>query len=155
MIVNYLFRMPFGRKRNFIIAIVIVLFGVLACSQSGTKTDTAGTPEAIHKDISVSEAYEMLHQDERPSDLVLLDVRTPAEYEQGHLEESVLINIGDPSFREKINELDRNKTYVVYCRSGRRSNRAAGIMEEMGFNEVYNVQGGLLAWKAANYPTEK
>ena len=77
---------------------------------------------------------------------VLLDVRTPDEFESGRIPESININIMDRSFLEKISTLDKSKTYFVYCRSGGRSSQACSVMASQGF-EVYNLAGGIGSWR--------
>ncbi len=71
----------------------------------------------------------------------VLDVRTPAEFAGGHLAGSENVDFMAPDFRERVEGLDRDRTYYLYCRSGTRSGKAATLMQEMGFSEVYNVGG--------------
>jgi hypothetical protein len=77
---------------------------------------------------------------------VLLDVRTPAEVAQGSIKGSQNIDVSAADFKEKIAVLDKDKTYLVYCRSGARSVRACNIMSENGFKNLVNLQGGYQAW---------
>ncbi len=86
---------------------------------------------------------------------VLLDVRTPEEYEAGHIEGAQLININDPSFVEKVAALDPGKTYYINCRSGARSGRACQYMASKGFAKTINLSGGILAWEDAGLPTKE
>ncbi|MCB9324462.1 MAG: rhodanese-like domain-containing protein [Lewinellaceae bacterium] len=82
-------------------------------------------------------------------DVVLIDVRTPGEYAQGHLKNSKLINFMDKNFETQIAQLDKGATTLVYCHSGRRSAGAMKKMKSAGFTEVYNLVGGIGAWAAA------
>ncbi len=82
-------------------------------------------------------------------DAVRLDVRTPAEHAEGHIPDSLNINVMDGDFAAKVAELDRDKTYYVYCRSGGRSGNACGAMGQMGFSKLHNLTGGMLGWKGA------
>lgn len=77
---------------------------------------------------------------------VLLDVRTPEEYDDGHIEGAININLIDPSFREDVEKLDKTKTYFVYCRSGNRSYTACKEMKRLGIDKVFNLEDGLLGW---------
>ena len=79
-------------------------------------------------------------------DGILLDVRTPEEYDSGHLPGAINIDIMGPDFHEQVDTLDTSKTYYVYCRSGGRSSTACKYMKSKGINEVYNLKGGILAW---------
>ena len=79
-------------------------------------------------------------QDMRP-DGVILDVRTPDEYEQGHLASAQNINFLGPDFKDQVATLDKGKTYYLYCRSGNRSGQASALMQEMGFTSLVNIGG--------------
>lgn len=70
---------------------------------------------------------------------VLIDVRTPDEYADGHLVDARNINVLDEQFRDRVEGLDRDSTYYLYCRSGNRSGRAAETMAAMGFRSIYNI----------------
>lgn len=80
---------------------------------------------------------------------IIVDVRTPAELVEGEVPNHQMINFNAPSFLDDIQELDKDKTYLLYCRSGGRSERAAQMMSQMGFKDVYNLLGGIMAWNAA------
>ena len=98
------------------------------------------------RDIEVKEAAEMVAKEKNNADFIILDVRTPGEYEDGHLPNARLIDIKSDRFSEKIDKLDRNKTYLVYCRSGKRSKMAQEKMKAMGFKNVLNMLGGFIGW---------
>ncbi len=92
------------------------------------------------KDMSAAEALVMI--EEAAPDTVILDVRMPKEFDMGHAEGAILIDFYDDNFANDVAQLDKNKTYVVYCRTGIRAGKACAIMEEQGFGNVYNVAGG-------------
>jgi rhodanese-related sulfurtransferase len=77
---------------------------------------------------------------------VILDVRTPAEFKQGAIKGAINIDIMGSSFNEKIAQLDKDKTYLVYCRSGNRSGSACSSMGKDGFKNIYNLSGGMMQW---------
>ena len=85
-------------------------------------------------------------------DRILIDVRTSAEYQQGHLANSIMIDIHSQDFTEQVNKLDRSKPVFVYCASGIRSEKAAAILKDQGFREIYHMDGGLKEWINANRP---
>ena len=87
-----------------------------------------------------------------PDDLVILDVRTPEEFTEGHIEGAVLIDIYEPTFADDVDALDREVPYVVYCRSGNRSGQATALMGDLGFESVQDVDGGVVAWTEAGLP---
>ncbi len=78
---------------------------------------------------------------------IVLDVRTKEEYENGHIPKSINLDIHDASFEEKIGELDKEKSYVVYCASGGRSLNAVKIMSGLSFNDAHSLSGGMMDWK--------
>ena len=79
-------------------------------------------------------------------DLVVIDVRNTGELSSGVIPKSIHINVMESSFTTKVKELDRTKTYVIYCRSGLRSARACQIMAKNEFKDLYNLKGGFIAW---------
>ncbi len=87
--------------------------------------------------------------------VVILDVRTPEEFREGHLSGALLANINDPSFDTKIATIAKDKRVLVYCAAGRRSAAASKIMVERGWKNVTNMKGGFNAWSAAGYPSVK
>jgi phage shock protein E len=99
--------------------------------------------------IDVTEAYQWITTD---PNFMILDLRIPEEYGQGHINKARLLNFYDPSFKTQLETMDRNQPYIIYCRSGARSGEAMQIMQEMGFRKVFNIKGGTLAWQAKGYP---
>lgn len=87
----------------------------------------------------------------------LLDVRTPEEFEEGHIEGAVMIDYRtDPEgFVQKAEaQLQKDKPVALYCRGGRRSHMAAELLHKAGFKELVELQGGIQAWQEAEKPTE-
>lgn len=76
----------------------------------------------------------------------IIDVRTPNETAAGKIKGAREINVMDMAFKQKVSNLDKDKTYVVYCRSGQRSRRACSIMAKAGFENLYNLDGGYNGW---------
>jgi rhodanese-related sulfurtransferase len=81
--------------------------------------------------------------------VVVLDVRTPAEFMSGHLANAINIDVEGMQFNSDVSKLDKSKTYAVYCRSGRRSEIATDEMSKLGFKTLFNLEGGTGAWSAA------
>jgi rhodanese-related sulfurtransferase len=87
------------------------------------------------------------------ADAVVLDVRTPAEFAEGHIEGAVNIDVEDPAaFTAAVADLDRTATYAVYCRSGNRSATATAYLVGEGFASVAELDGGIVAWTDAGLP---
>jgi len=112
-------------------------------------------PAAIIKDVTVQGAHGLIESSRDNPGFVILDVRTPEEYTSGHIEGAVNLDFSSTTFREEVSRLDRNRKYLVYCHTGRRSAGAVSVMKELGFTEVYNMSGGISDWQAAGFPVVK
>src|SRR3972149_4328047 len=102
-----------------------------------------------------NEASELIKKNSGNPNFVIMDVRTPEEYREGYIENSVNINYLGKTFRNEVLKLDRTKIYLLYCRSGRRSKEVQDIMKGLGFKEVYNMPGGILEWQAEGLKVKK
>ena len=81
--------------------------------------------------------------------VVILDVRTPAEFQEGHIQSAINIDFEASNFESEVKKLDKSKSYAVYCRSGRRSGLATEIMARDGFKSVFNLNGGIIDWQSS------
>ncbi|MFV9552034.1 rhodanese-like domain-containing protein [Algibacter sp. PT7-4] len=96
------------------------------------------------EDLTQEEWVEQLANDDKA---VVLDVRTDAEVAEGIIKNAIHIDIyKGQEFINEIEDLDKSKNYYVYCRSGNRSGQACQIMEQLGFENAYNLEGGMLEW---------
>lgn len=87
------------------------------------------------------------------ADVVILDVRTPGEFSQGHIKGAMNIDVEASTFDSEIGKLDKSKTYAVYCHSGRRSGISTQTMAKMGFKHLYNLENGLSDWMSQGMMT--
>ncbi len=125
----------------------------VADEQSSTETETGTVAAVDDLGIRVVPADEALSiQNSGSADLVVLDVRTPQEFADGHLEGAVMLDFYDPGFAAQLAELDPDVPYLLYCQSGNRSGQTAAMMEQLGFADVADVDGGILAWADAGQP---
>ena len=85
----------------------------------------------------------------------LIDVRTPEEFAEGHLENAKNMNYYDDDFKQQLSVLDKNQKVYVYCKKGGRSSSAAELLSEMGFTEIYDLEGGMDNWKDKGLKTVK
>ena len=119
----------------------------------------AGTPSQqitqITEDITSQEAYTSIQENQGNPDFVIIDVQTPEEFSEGYIEGAINIDFYSETFQDELNILDKDKSYLIYCRSGRRSASALAIMEELNFREAYNMTGGIIQWQAEGFPTVK
>lgn len=84
----------------------------------------------------------------------IVDVRTPGEFASGHIAKAVNMDVTSSDFESQIASLDKEKPVMVYCKMGGRSAKAAGILKENGFKNVYDLDGGIMSWNNANKPIE-
>jgi rhodanese-related sulfurtransferase len=129
--------------KNISLLTFLLLALMTASCQSSTSSDAS---KDGFKDMNAAEFKEKMGA----RGVIVLDVRTPAETAEGKIAGAQELDFRAPDFQEKLGKLDRDKTYLVYCRSGGRSSSACGMMEEMGFKNVYNLVGGYQSWSAAN-----
>lgn len=102
--------------------------------------------------ISVDDFYRLVSENKKNKDVVIIDFRTQEEYKGGHLENAININFYDNNLKDILNNLEKDKIYLIYCRSGNRSRKALKIMEELNFKQVYNMEGGIIQWNIKGYP---
>ena len=123
--------------RKTIAALLATVFLLTSCSSSTTATnlDAAGFADQITK-----------------TDVITLDVRTPGEFSEGHIEGAINIDVEGASFDSEIANLDKTKSYAVYCRSGRRSTIAVDKMSATGFEKLSNLESGINDWLANSFP---
>ena len=96
-------------------------------------------------DISQQEWTSQLESD---SDAVIIDVRTEGEFNEGYIPKAINLDIfKGQEFIDAIKELDTDKSYYLYCRSGARSGQACSIMNQLGFEKAYNLMGGFSSWR--------
>jgi len=98
-------------------------------------------------DIQSIDALELITENESNKDFVIIDVRSPEEYSENHIKNALNINYSQ-NFEQEIEKLDKNKKYLIYCRSGHRSSNATKIMIKSGFKDIHNLSGGIRKWKS-------
>jgi len=113
----------------------------------------SSTAQPIAKNIAVADFKAALEA--AGPNFQLVDVRTPGEWADGTLQNAQKINWNDQAFDKNIQALNKTQAVYVYCRSGARSGRAMARMQSLGFTEVYNLNGGIMAWQNAGYEVVK
>jgi len=96
--------------------------------------------------------YEQLVEVLKDKALIILDVRTAEEFKSGHLKGALSIDFRSSDFESKIKQLDKKKTYLLYCRSGNRSGQAMAVFKKNEFKKVYNQQGGIIELNNKKHP---
>lgn len=102
--------------------------------------------------IAAEDALELLRAKANDPGFVLLDVRTPAEVAAAHIPGASQLDFRDPAFVDALRKLDRDVTYLIYCRTANRTGQAWRIMGDLGFDKVYDLGGGITRWIELGYP---
>jgi rhodanese-related sulfurtransferase len=124
-----------------------VALAVAAIASVGLLAGCSSSNEATKK-VDPVEFSEVIAQ----PGVIILDVRTPEEFNAGHIANAININMADSNFSSEVSKLDKNATVAVYCRSANRSAVATKEMAELGFTDMYDMQGGIIDWEAAGGP---
>jgi len=133
---------------GFLIVPLALLNGCFG--QEDTNLDTQ-----IIEDVTFEEAYALTVDNLDNPNFVIIDVRTPEEYASGYIEKAINLDYYSETFADELDKLDKDKAYLIYCRSANRSGKALDMMAELGFAEVYNMLGGMAQWEAVGLPTVK
>ena len=124
-------------KKGLIATLLLAVVVLTGCSTATSATNM----EATEFSQKVSE-----------SEVITLDVRTPGEFMAGHIAGAINIDVEGMQFETDIAQLDKSKTYAVYCQSGRRSSIAVETMQSAGFDKLFNLTNGIQDWQAQNLP---
>lgn len=103
--------------------------------------------------VIVSVSAQDFQEEVEDKNAVVLDIRTPEEFNNGRIKGAINIDYYKPDFRDKLSELDKDKPYKIYCNSGNRSGKTLQLMKEMGFTDVTELSGGIQAWISNNFST--
>lgn len=122
---------------------LILITALLTFSFSACKKATSA------ENLSAKEFAQKITEEEAP---LILDVRTPEEFSKGHLENAQNLDINGANFGEEVAKLDKTKPVFIYCLSGGRSASAAAQMRSEGFTKVYELDGGIMKWRAEKLP---
>lgn len=142
--------MPFliRKKNNMKLSLVtktcflaLISCSLLACGQ-GKKNEQETKTEVVENGLIAAGQLERLMLDSPQ----LIDVRTPEEYEEGHIQGAVNINFYDDSFETQLNALDKQTKIIVYCAVGGRSGKSYKKVQALGFANAYDLKGGIKAW---------
>jgi rhodanese-related sulfurtransferase len=102
--------------------------------------------------LSAQELYQILQKSNKNKNIILLDIRTPEEFAQGHISKAININFYAPDFADMLKKLSKNKHYLVYCRSGNRTNQSLVIFQQLGFKKVQHLAKGINDWVKNGFP---
>ncbi len=132
-----------GMKTKLLFLFAFLLIGTATFAQSAKKDS-----------VNVL-SIEQFEKKTSKKNTLILDVRTPEEVAEGALPDALNVNFLGEDFAQQIDVLNKKTTYLIYCRTGVKSRKAADLMQKAGFKHVYMLEGGITAWKEAGKPTEK
>jgi rhodanese-related sulfurtransferase len=145
--------------RNFMSLFVVCICMVMVsgCAQQMKKQEVMG-PNEKYFSVDIlppKDAFELIQKNKGNSNFVILDIRTPEEFRDGHIEDALNVDFRSPNFGTEIDQFDKNKTYFVYCRTGNRSHDALNLMGPLGFRSIVRLAGDITGWKSAGLPVVK
>lgn len=141
-------------SRSILIIVLLICLAGVAILSGGCIGNEQ--PLAVNiTEVTPQEAFDLIQDNQNDSDFLIIDIRTSAEFAEGHIEGAINIDFYQQTFRQDIGNLDRGRTYLIYCRTGNRSASALGIMKELNFEEIYHLSDGIVAWKQAGLPIVK
>ena len=119
-----------------------------------SRNNTKKLPD-INKYLTTKEAFKLIDDNVKNKDFVIIDVRTTEEFEKEHIKNAINLDYDSPKFKKHLSVLDKNKIYLLYCKKGTKSAESLYIMNELGFEKVYDLLLGIEGWKECSYPLEK
>lgn len=146
------------KRHIWIFVLLLTLLGTTVACGGNVATTTVEEP-AVSADLSeVLDLADTVNVQTVASvkerdDVIVLDVREQWEYDEGHIPGVVLIPMGDVPNR--LDEIPTDKEVIVTCRSGNRSGQITDFLRQQGFDNVHNMEGGIVAWEAAGYEVER
>jgi len=138
-------------KRNFItyaITIIILYFWFVLPSLSSQDSTHILT-------VSAKEAADLIDKYNGDSGFAVLDIRTPGEFQSGHLPGAILIDLYSQTFVDQLSRLDKEKAFLIYCRTGNRSTKSLEIFKKLKFQKVYHMSTGIRAWQSEGFGVVK
>ncbi len=109
----------------------------------------------IMETISPQDAFKLIKEHENDSNFIILDIRPYEEFVEKHIAGAKNLDYDGHEFQKKVNKLDKEKNYVIYCRSGVRGGYFLEKMKDSGFKEAHNILGGFRGWKVSELPLVK
>lgn len=151
-------RQPHVPFRRMLAIAAVTMFALAACggdsaadapvAEAFDETDAGDVEAGVFGLVSPQQALQLSTRD----DVTVIDVRTPEEFAEGHIQGATMIDFYADTFADEIGALDQDGTYLLYCRSGNRSGQAAVLMQQLGFDEVYDMEGGVVAYGGQGLP---
>ena len=123
----------------------------IGCNKKNTTKTEDSTTDGTFQSVTAQEAATLIEQNTDNPDFIILDVRTPGEFNRSHIAGAQNMDFYNSDFESNLEQLDKTKIYFVYCASGNRSGQAMNKMKSLNFQTVYNLLGGISGWTNAGY----
>jgi phage shock protein E len=136
-------------KSTLMVSVIILGFTLTLVRAQAADEPNKNSTEVNH--VSAKQAEKLVAEKQ----VVVLDVRTPAEFKEGHISGATNIDFRAPDFEKRIGRLDKSKAYLVHCAAGGRSTQSLPILKKQDVKVVYHLDGGFNAWKKDGLPVEK
>ena len=127
--------------------LVLLLFLIPLVAVCGFSENEESVEIVFYTDVTPLEAEALINENIDNELFIILDVRTPSEYNAGHIDGATNVNYNASDFVEQLNKLDKTDVYLLYCASGNRSSKALNKMKELGFTKIYHLKKGYNSWK--------
>jgi len=138
-----------GMKFTRMASVMIAGFALALAGAQAADEPKKNTPDVNH--VNAKQAEKLVAEKQ----VIVLDVRTPAEFKEGHISGATNIDFRGPDFAKRIGQLDKSKAYLVHCAAGGRSTQSLPILKQQDVKTVYHLDGGFNAWKKEGLPVEK
>lgn len=145
--------MQICRLASVALAGALLLTPTLAACGGSTEAAPAPTASTSQASAPIRVGVPEWIQAAQTPGTVIIDVRSPEEFAEGHVQGALNINVESPDFATQVSALDPGTTYAIYCRSGNRSAVAVAEMSGLGFTNLYDLEGGFVDLEAAGMPT--
>lgn len=132
-------------------ALVLVALLLAGCSAASENNNAGDQKDSVsqYNNIDAANAQDFIIAH---PDAIVMDVRTPNEFSEGHVAGAINVDYHGDGFHDALSKLDKDAHYIVHCKSGNRSGKSMKIMKELGFQRVTHMDGGFDAWEAAGLP---
>ncbi len=143
------------KSRLFLSLLMVGGIGLGACApqqkQAETPEKVTSQAQGVFQTLTVAQSGPIL----KTPGLVILDLRTPSEFQGGHLNQAQMLDFYASDFQTRLRALDKKSPYLIYCQSGVRSAKTLAMMQEAGFEKVYELVGGYRSWADAGQPVNQ
>lgn len=139
-------------KNLCILAVLGLVMAALVLPCACSKEEEPEIPGQVIEDVTLEEAFTLMEDNQGGDDFVIIDLRSAEEYANGHIEEAINLDYNSADFARELDELGRDKVYLLYSHADDVSGRAMDMMAGLGFIEVYNMLGGMKRWEEIGLP---